>query len=174
MRPDESFVGQPIRSLQTMLRVIAQTDPNQQTVVPDGIYGQETMSAVSCFQKNHGLAVTGIADQDTWDAITMVYEPAQTSINQAQPIEISMDSPVQMGDSHPNLYIIQGMLDAMHQVCHSIPSPSHSGQMDTATCNSIMAFQGMCGLPIAQNVDKMTWKHLALQFQLASCIHRKE
>ena len=58
MRPPESFVGQPIRSLQTMLRVIAEDDPSHMRVIPDGIYGPETMAAVSTFQRKHGLPVT--------------------------------------------------------------------------------------------------------------------
>ena len=49
MRPVESFVGQPIRSLQTMLRVIAQNDAAHPDVIPDGIYGPETVAAVSAF-----------------------------------------------------------------------------------------------------------------------------
>ena len=47
MRPTESFVGQPIRALQAMLRVIAEDDPSHPSLVPDGIYGPETMAAVS-------------------------------------------------------------------------------------------------------------------------------
>ena len=46
MRPAESFVAQPVRSLQTMLRVIAEADRTLPTVIPDGIYGQETITAV--------------------------------------------------------------------------------------------------------------------------------
>ena len=46
MRPEESFIGQPIRSLQTMLRTIAEDKAGYQSVIPDGIYGPETMSAV--------------------------------------------------------------------------------------------------------------------------------
>ena len=46
MRPLSSFVGQPIRSLQTMLRVIAEDDPTHLRIVPDGIYGPETTAGV--------------------------------------------------------------------------------------------------------------------------------
>ena len=70
MKPGESFVEQPIRSLQTMLRVIAEDDPRLPTVVPDGIYGPATMQSVTAFQRLYGLPVTGIADQTTWDRQT--------------------------------------------------------------------------------------------------------
>ena len=35
MRPTESFIGQPIRSLQTMLRVLAEENPRYIRVIPD-------------------------------------------------------------------------------------------------------------------------------------------
>ena len=87
MKPGESFVTQPVRSLQTMLRVIAEDDPRLPTVVPDGIYGQSTMQAVAAFQRLYSLPVTGITDQDTWEQIVMVYESALIRIGPAEPIE---------------------------------------------------------------------------------------
>ena len=47
MRPDESFVGQPVRSLQTMLRTLAEADDRYNSVIPDGVYGPQTVAAVS-------------------------------------------------------------------------------------------------------------------------------
>ena len=45
MRPEASFIEQPVRSLQTMLRVISQDDSRYPAVIPDGIYGPDTMHA---------------------------------------------------------------------------------------------------------------------------------
>ena len=84
MKPGESFVGQPIRSLQTMLRVIAEDGGYIPTVVPDGIYGPGTMNSVSAFQRYHSLPITGITDQATWDKITEVYEPAIINIGKTR------------------------------------------------------------------------------------------
>lgn len=56
-------VGAPVRSMQTMLRRLGYA------VIPDGVYEEQTMAAVMAFQKDHGLPVTGITDQATWDAI---------------------------------------------------------------------------------------------------------
>ena len=60
MRPLSSFVGQPIRSLQTMLRVIAEDDPTHLRIVPDGIYGPETTAAVSTFRSHIDDIVSGL------------------------------------------------------------------------------------------------------------------
>ena len=76
MRPNESFVEQPVRSLQAMLRVISEDDPRLPTIIPDGIYGPSTMIAVTAFQRREGIPVTGIADEYTWDQIAAAYEPA--------------------------------------------------------------------------------------------------
>ena len=52
MRPNESFVEQPVRSLQTMLRVISEDDARLPILVPDGIYGPTTMNSVTVFQRS--------------------------------------------------------------------------------------------------------------------------
>ena len=86
MRPGESFIEQPVRSLQTMLRVLAEDDRRLPTVVPDGIYGPGTMNAVTAFQRRSGIPVTGVVDQNTWEQIVAAYEPALVRIGKAEPI----------------------------------------------------------------------------------------
>ena len=170
MRPGESFVGQPIRSLQTMLRVIAEQDPSHETLVPDGIYGPETVSAVAVFQRQHGLPVTGITDQDTWDAIHASYEPALISISEAEPLNIILNANqvIRRGERHPHLYLVQGMLMLLADVYESIGRPSMSGILDEMTADSLASFQSLNGLPMTGQLDKRTWKHLALHYPLAA------
>ncbi len=67
-----------------MLRVIASVDSEEAHIIPDGIYGPQTMQAVSRFQRRHGIPVTGITDQTTWDAIVSIYEPALVQQGPAQ------------------------------------------------------------------------------------------
>lgn len=169
MRPNESFVGQPVRSLQTMLRVIAELDENQPSVVPDGIYGPNTVAAVTAFQRRYGLPVTGIADQATWDAIVSVYEPALVLVGEAQPIEVILNpnQVIRRGETHPNLYLAQAMLAVLSQA-YGITMPGLTGILDLSTEESLSGFQELSQLPMTGTLDKMTWKHLALQFPLAA------
>lgn len=168
MRPSESFIGQPVRSLQTMLRVIAEEDTRFPTVIPDGVYGPSTMQAVSAFQRRHGLPVTGVADQSTWDAIVNVYEPALIRIEKAQPIEILLDpgEVFKYGDSDPYIYLLQSMLTQLSGNHPAISSPGHSGMIDETTQQSLQGFQGLAGLPTTGELDKITWKHLVHHFTL--------
>ncbi len=170
MRPPESFIGQPIRSLQTMLRVIAEDDPSHMTLIPDGIYGPETSAAVSTFQRIHGLPVTGITDQGTWDAVVAVYTPALVRIDEAFPLNIILNPGqiIRKGERHPHIYLVQAILQVLADIYHSIPSPGFSGILDDPTADSVSTFQQLAGLPMTGNLDKHTWKHLALHYPLAA------
>ena len=116
MRPGESFIEQPVRSLQTMLRVISEDDPSLPTVVPDGIYGPSTMIAVTAFQRRVGIPITGITDENTWDRIVRAYEPALIRIGKAEPIEILLEpgEVIVLGKSSPYVFLLQGMMAQLH------------------------------------------------------------
>ena len=169
MRPNESFVGQPVRSLQTMLRVLAERDDRYTPIIPDGVYSAQTMAAVSNFQQNHGLPVTGITNQETWEAIVAEYEPALTHVDQAQVVEIILNpnEVIRRGQRSPYLYIAQAMLLVLSQV-YGTGTPSQSGVLDSATADALATFQALNGLPMTGELDKITWKHLALHFPLAA------
>lgn len=172
MRPPESFVGQPIRSLQTMLRILAENDDRYVPIVPDGIYGPETVRAVSTFQRYHGLPITGMTDQDTWEAVVAMYEPALVEQDAAHPIYVILEPKqvIRRGERHPNLYLVQAMLTVLSQVYDSILSPNSTGLLDDATADALAAFQGLNNLPMTGNLDKQTWKNLTLQYPLAASL----
>lgn len=170
MRPVESFLAQPIRSLQTMLRVIAEDDDALPTVVPDGIYGQETITAVNTFQRKKGLPVTGITDQLTWEAIVEAYEDALIRVGKAEPIEIIMDpgQVYQLGDSSPYLFLSQSMLVYLSRSIPGIDAPPHNGVLDSTTAEALAGFQILAGLPPTGELDRKTWKYLVKQFSLSA------
>lgn len=170
MRPDESFIQQPIRSLQTMLRVLSERDDRYSTVVPDGIYGQTTVAAVSNFQRIHGLPVTGVTDQDTWEAIVAEFEPALIHVTEAQPVEIILNpnEVLRRGDESPYLHVAQALLWVLSEVYGSIGRPAQNGILDDATADSLSSFQALSGLPMTGELDKITWQQLALHFPLAA------
>ena len=168
MRPPESFIEQPVRSLQTMLRVLAEDDRSLPTVIPDGIYGPSTMNAVTAFQRRAEIPVTGIVDQQTWEAIVAAYEPAMIRVGKAEPIEILLDAGqvLRSGDSSPYIYLVQAMLTQLSNDHPTIQPPGFTGVIDAVTAESIGQFQRLAGLPTTGNVDRITWKHLVLQYTL--------
>ena len=170
MRPPESFIGQPIRSLQTMLRIIAEDSAGYVRIIPDGIYGPETMAAVTTFQRNHGLPATGVTNQGTWEAIVEEYDAALISRSSAWPLNIILNPGqiIRRGERHPNVYLIQGMLAVLSDTYGSISAPALTGLLDDATADALASFQQLSGLPMTGQLDKHTWKHLALHYPLAA------
>lgn len=170
MRPPESFLNQPIRSLQTMLRVIAENNPAHERMIPDGIYGPETVTAISTFQRLHGLPITGITDNNTWDTVVAVYEEAIIEQAEAQPLEIVLNpgQVIRKGERHPHLYLVQAILTVLSENYDSIARPEFTGILDNATSDALSTFQQITGLPMTGNLDKQTWKHLALHYPLAA------
>ena len=175
MRPNESFVGQPVRSLQTMLRVLAKKDPSIPTVIPDGIYGPTTMQAVAAFQRKNELPGNGLTDQQTWDLIAEAYDLAIVDIEQAESIEILID-PGQVfsqGDSGPYIYLLQSILIQLSNDHASIDPPNHTGVIDPQTTRSLAQFQRLAGLAETGKLDKLTWKYLSKHFTLNAHHHMR-
>ena len=172
MRPGPSFIAQPIRSLQTMLRVLAEDDPKHPTLIPDGIYGPETVKAVSGFQRLHGLPVTGVTDQATWEEISARYGDALIRVDEAWPVYpiLGPGQVLRRGEGHPHLHLVQAMLTVLAQTYDSIPDPGRSGVLDEASADSLGEFQRLNGLPMTGHLDKKTWKHLALHYPMAASL----
>lgn len=169
MNPAESFVNQPVRSLQTMLRVISEAYGEIPSLIPDGIYGSQTRKSVYAFQNKFGLPITGVTDQPTWDKIVEQHSPAQVLIGPAQPLQLILNpnQVIRKGERHPYLYLVQSMLVALSIIYGSIIAPGITGVLDEATADALASFQYLSALPQTGELDKITWKHLALQYPLA-------
>ena len=167
---EQAFVNQPIRSLQTMLRTIAQLRPSQRNLIPDGLYGPQTAQAVRSFQKRAGLPQTGAVDLDTWEAIVAEYELLRVEVLPAQPIQINLNTGqvLRRGEQGHKLALAQIMLSVLAQLARGIPKPELTGILDFETEQAVLAFQLQAGLRPTGEIDKQTWKALALHFASAS------
>ena len=170
MKPTSSFLGQPIRSLHTMLRVLSEHNAEYKTLIPDGIYGPDTMSAVRIFQQKNRLPITGVTDQLTWEAVVAAYELALVEVTLPETLQVLLNpnASVTHGQSGPIVYLAQVILTVLGDNYHCIPSPPITGILDAATSDALEHFQQLSGLPITGDLDRHTWKHLALQFPMAS------
>ncbi len=170
MRPEESFVGANVRSLQTMLRVISENDRRIPIVIPDGIYSQDTLTAVSAYQRTHSLPVTGVVDQATWDSIVESYEYALIQQGKPEAIQILLEPGqiIRLGEYNAHLYLLQAMLAFLATQEKTIPGPEISGTLDAGTASALAAFQLLAGLPPTGELDRLTWKYLVLQYTLGA------
>lgn len=176
MRPQESFVGQPVRSLQTMLRTLSEDDPDLPTIIPDGIFGNQTRQAVFTFQRKYGLPATGVSNQETWDKIVAEHEKANVRVSPAEPLQLILNQNqiIQRGEYHPYLFLIQSMLTTLGETYGQIVPPQISGILDEETSYALSTFQQLSDIPATGELDKITWKHLALQYPLAVNIRQSK
>lgn len=168
MRPSESFLNQPVRSLQEMLRVISLSDDKLPKIIPDGIYGTSTINAVNRFQQLYSLPISGISDQITWEKIVEVYELAKIESEPAEQIEILIKrgETLDQGDSGSYVYFLQTMLLELSNEYPSINPPKINGIYDNLTAESIRQFQKLINIPETGVTDKQTWKNIEKQFTL--------
>ena len=169
MKPASSFLSQPVRSLQTMLRGLAKAQPERyDDLIPDGIYGPQTRQAVRRFQTQQALPVTGVTDQATWEALSALYQAVRPDILPAQALFIRVLPCGSMTEdsAYPCLYLVQAMLLAMAEAYGVLPVPPLSGTLDSGTREALEGFQRLCSLPVTGRPDKTTWKHLVFQFTL--------
>jgi peptidoglycan hydrolase-like protein with peptidoglycan-binding domain len=153
-----------------MLRTIAEDQPGYIPLRPDGIYGPETRHAVMTFQRNQGLPPTGVTDQVTCERIVEEYEIALLSRGEAWPIYPLLDPGqiLRRGERHPHVFLLQAILAVLSEAYPGLTAPSHSGILDDLTIQALEGFQILSGLPPTGQLDKRTWKHLALQYPLAA------
>ena len=167
---ETKLIGKPVHSLQTMLRTIGKLDPAIPTVVPDGIYGPATQSAVAAFQRQQGLPCTGIADYATWQAIVRAWRCARCELSPAAPLVLSMPAGFALteGSRAPAVLLIQAMLHHLHGVYTNLPDCSLSGVCDGETVQAIKTLQHCCGRPESGILTKELWEMLAALYSQAT------
>lgn len=159
-----------VRTLQQMLRILARDDNRLAYVKPDGIYGPQTKLAVEVFQRQHHLPVTGTADQQTWDAIVTACDDAAVRVLPAQAIRPFIPSGhiYHRQDTCANIHLSQAMLEALAAHFPNHPCPTHSGCLDENTTTALSCFQHVCGLPETGDLDRHTWRMLAMVYSCLS------
>lgn len=161
MREPEFFLGNPVRSLQTMLRQISDADPRVLPLIPDGFYGANTYASVRSFQEAYGLPVTGEADLPTWEAIVEVHNRILPEIMPptTQPVWFPGQS-VQPGDYNIHLYLVQAMLLALSRYYPELEAPQVTGTLDAVTERDLKWIQRAAGLPETGILNTLTWHTL--------------
>ncbi len=153
-----------VYDLQTLLQSVLP----EQGISRDGIFGAETEQAVRAFQQKKGLKVSGIADQETWEALKKEYMEREIYRAPAEPLLLILqpNQLIRKGESNLHLYLIQGMLQALGQLDADVPTVTVNGELDGDTALALAWLQRLGGLSETGELDKNTWRHLAKQYRL--------
>ena len=162
------LIGQPVRSLQTMLRELSFLYDFLPRLTPDGIFGERTLEAVMLFQREFFPPVTGRVDQATWEAITALY--LQATARLAGPLPCrgypNCDFSVQPGQGSVHLYIVQSMFRGLARLLDGIQSGQVTGYNDAATEHNIRWVQQLDGRPQTGVLDQDSWNTISRLYTL--------
>lgn len=144
-----------ISYIQTMLREISRFDPKVTSIIPDGIFGEQTKESVSEFQKLYGLYDTGEVDNDTWDKIVEVYENIQKEKNAVVFLQVFDEKrkAINIGEHRAELYVIQAMITALSEKLDNISSLFVSGTYDEPTAEEVKKIQLLSGITPNDCID---------------------
>lgn len=161
------FLGQPIRSAQTFLREISNKYEEMPTVIPDGIYGEQTEASVKWFQNFRGLPVTGVIDKQTWDTLLEDYlfllserEPP-VCVN-LMPKDFDVISP---NEESIHLHPIQAMLKNLSKEFGTVSDLEITGIHDASSVNSVKSLQKILGKEESGNIDKAFFNDLSAIYE---------
>ena len=164
----ELGIGQPVRSLQTFLREIARFYTSIPTVIPDGIYGTETMDSVLAFQKAFSMNETGEVDNDTWDKIIEVYTYLIAATSEPKCVKIypSSDFVIDINDESEHLHAIQAMVHALSMKFDNLTTPNITGKHDELSVQSIKDIQAISNLEVTGVIDRFVFDTIADLYEL--------
>ena len=153
----------PIHNLQVFLRLIAGKYTDIPSVIPDGVYGDNTKDAVRVFQEKTGLMPTGETDNSTWNKIVETYFEIESEINAPFVSGIYPENGFRedYNSYSPTVYIVQTMLASLSQRFNNIPEPQLSGVIDYRTTESINSVKILSGLNPDGNINKIFWEYLS-------------
>ena len=158
------------RNLQKYLRQLAYFDENIPFVPLDGNSGSATADALRAYQARRGLPVTGVADQETWEAL---YEDYLISLEEEAPPSRFSPFPsetkgyaLRVADEGFAVAAVQHMLEEI-SVFFPITPVAVTGIYDEATRDAVSEVQARYLLPVTGEVDKLTWNALVRLYDSA-------
>lgn len=157
-----------VYEIQRYIRNISRLDRDIPSLIPDGIFGEETTESITAFQRKHLLPQTGKVDFDTWNklleendkALFALSEPVQTAP------AVSSDFPLKRGkESHLNGNV-NLMLTRLSDFYENFDGAVLSSDYTEITERLVSIFQSITGNTETGEVDKNIWNLLSYLYLL--------
>lgn len=160
--------GQSIRNSQLALRALAASYPALDPGTPDGVFGTQTQSAVTAFQRQFDLPETGRLDARTWARLYDEYRAVRLRQLAPAPVIVSWTAPLAAGTENDAVLLTQLMLNRLARTFVNFPALPLSGVFDAATERVVRQFQSVALQPETGTVDHELWRKLTMAFQCAA------
>lgn len=160
--------NQPIFSAQTFLRKISQNDSRIPSVIPDGIYNEQTKRAVEEFQKTKNIIPTGILDNETWNELVKEFERLSEEIRLLNPFGINYLSYINIkpGENSKVLYVIQAMIKVISLSFDNIEPVEINGENSDKLVSEIKKLQKLSDMPQTGIIDVPTYNMIVNLYEV--------
>lgn len=165
---EQEMMGNPVRSLQYMLRQLALEYDFLPLLVADGIFGERTLEAVMLFQRELYPPVTGVVDRGTWNAIRSLW--LQATQKNAPARALRAYPPAGMGEEpgveQEVMVLPQTMFHLLARHLNGIQTGEANGVHDGVSVENVKWLQRVAGLKETGILDRQTWNMLSRLYEL--------
>lgn len=160
-------MGQPIYYMQEFLNVISDINKNIPKVMPNGVFGQSTKNAVTAFQKEYDLPVTGEVDNYTWNKIIDVYNSAISRIMPACSTCLypSEDYIIEIGSKADFYYPIESVIYALSGKFDNIDGFEISDVYDGGVVEATKQLQRIMNIECDGRISHSCWKMISRLYE---------
>ena len=156
------YLGNPVRSLQTILRAISFRHPVVPRLIPSGVFDEATLEAVMIFQREFFPPVTGRVDQRVWNALAEAYQRALADL--APPLLCSVfpsrSYTIPPGSQSPQVNMLQSMFLGLSAILSQVRPCPVTGVMDDGSVENVRWLQRLEGRPETGIMDRTSWDTL--------------
>lgn len=157
-----------IKQMQKYLYYLSLTDPQIPRISADGIYGAETVKAVSAYQSKRAMPVTGMADEVTWYSIKSDYDAMMEKCASPAPLRVfaGHGDSVGIGEKSDTVYLIQVVLRCLDTEYGFGDPIRMTGEFSSKDATAVKKLQTVHGLQETGTVDIETWNCMASDYAL--------
>ena len=159
--------GENVKYFQFILNYLSAFYNTIPSIAINGVFNEETESAVKAAQATFGLTTDGIVGADTWNAIYNAY----LGIVKTVPLEFVEGNTVPyqgvvltVGSDSEEVVLLQQYLNYISNTYPEIPQIPITGYYGTRTRESVVAFQRRFGIPVTGNVNGITWDAITREY----------
>ena len=160
-----------VRNVQRYLRHLSFHSEQIADLPIDGIWESATRDALLAFQREQGLAESGVVDRETWELLKQRYDES-VAIN-SPPVSLALfprfplGFEIKPGDRGYLTVTVQHLLREIERLYFFPELPSDiSGVYDEATEKAVRDFQRRNRIPETGTVNRETWDAMAVQHNL--------
>lgn len=157
---NDKYTRNEILDLQNMLYTVSRFQNGVPDVIPDGVFGHRTAQAISKFQQSAQISPSGIADRETWRALSKKYREVLEKKREATAVKLFRDD-VKKGEKHSSVLFVQMFFNNLSDDNVAFERGEISGVLDDKTHRNLRKFQKISNLDPHGDIDRDTWERIA-------------